>query len=182
MLKKVFYEKMVCHRANQFCNNVTAWNLPFLEILYIGNFIYCIENKPKYINPFLDRVENKLTTLAKNDTDYWEKYAYLLFLKAFLLKLRGDWEEALSYFHEILSLESVIETEVQVIPQTCYEIGLIHRRNKKTAEAKRWLNKASKYSNYMTEFLIKWRITYALEHPQPMEYTLPEKISNLPLD
>lgn len=146
VLKKVFYEKMVAHRANQFCNNVKAWNLPVLEILYVGNFIYCIENKPKYINRFLEAVENKLETLAKNDADYWEIYASALFFKAFLLKLRGDHEDALTYFHEILSLESVIEQEVQVIPQTCYEIGLIHRKNKKKAEAKRWLNKASKYS------------------------------------
>ena len=179
VLKKVFYEKIVYQRANQYCNNVQAWQIPLLEILYIGNFIYCIEGKDKYINQFMVRVEKKLEQLAKNDTDYWEKYAYLLFMKAFLLKLRGDTEEALSYFHEILSLESVIETEVQVLPQACYEIGLIHRRNRKTAETKRWLNKASKYNNYISEFLVKWRISYALEHLEPMEYTMPEVLSNL---
>ncbi|KAI1293556.1 Tetratricopeptide repeat protein 39A [Halotydeus destructor] len=182
VLKKVFYEQMLAHRAAQFCNNVKAWSLPFLEILYVGNFIYCIEGQPKYINPFLEKVQDKLDTLAKNDSDYWDKYGYLLFLKAFLLKLRGDAEEeSLQLFHEILSLESVIESEVQVIPQTCYEIGLIHRKRKNQTEAKRWLNKASKYSSYMTEFLIKWRVSYALDHPNPMEYEVPKTITYLPI-
>lgn len=179
VLKKVFYERMLTHRSRQYCNNVTAWSLPFLEILYIGNFIYVIEGQAKYINPMIAKVEKKFDELAKNDSDYWDKYAYLLFMKAFLLKLRGDSEEAMSYFHEVLSLESIIEFETQVIPQTCYEIGLIHRKNKNKAEAKRWLNKASKYTEYMTEFLIKWRCSYAVDHIDPMEYVMPTQITHI---
>lgn len=127
------------------------------------------------------RVNTKLEELAKNDADYWDKYAYLLFFKAFFLRLSGDWEEALSYFHELLSLESIIERDTHLIPQTCYEIGLIHRKNLKEAEARRWLTKAGKYRDYTTEFLIQWRVGYALEHMKPMEYVMPEKISQLPL-
>lgn len=181
VLKKVFYEKMIETRSQQFVNDVRSWILPHFEILYIGNFFYVIEGNAKYIDPMMDKVDKKLKELAKNDIDYWDKYAFLLFFKAFFLKLSGNPDDALSYFHEILSLESIIERENQLIPQTCYEIGLIHRRNRKTAEAKRWLNKANKYTDYVTEFLIQWRCRYALAHMEPMEYVMPEKMSHLPL-
>lgn len=181
VLKKVFYEKMIETRSKQFVNDVKGWLIPHVEILYIGNFMYVMENNKSHITPMLETVEAKMDTLAKNDVDYWDKYAYLLFYKAFLMKLGGDWEEALSYFHEILSLESIVERETQIIPQTCYEIGLIHRKNKKEAEARRWLTKAQKYKDYITEFLVGWRCNYALSHLQPMEYTLPEKMSHMPL-
>lgn len=181
VLKKVFYEKMIETRAQQFVNDAKSWILPHFEILYIGNFFYVIEGNAKYIDPMMDKVDRNLKELAKNDIDYWDKYAYLLFFKAFFLKLGGNQEDALSYFHEILSLESIIERETQLVPQTCYEIGLIHRKNHKTAEAKRWLNKASKYTEYNTEFLLQWRCKYALEHLTPMEYVMPETMSHLPL-
>ena len=181
VLKKVFYEKMIETRAKQFVNDIKNWLLPVFEILYIGNFMYVIEGNAKYIDPMMDKVDKKLKELAKNDIDYWDKYAYLLFFKAFFLKLMGNPEDALSYFHEILSLESIIERETQLVPQTCYEIGLIHRKKHKTAEAKRWLNKASKYQDYNTEFLLQWRCKYALSHMTPMEFVLPEKMSHLPL-
>ena len=173
ILKKVFYEKMMCYRASQYCDDVKSWTLPFLEILYIGNFLYVIRDKPKYINPLLRKVNEHMKKLPKNHPEFWDKYSYLLFFKAFLLKLGGNTEDAMTYFHEILSLESIIEKEVQVIPQTCYEIGLVHRANGKTVEAKRWFNKTLKYSEYQTEFLVQWRCKYALERPKPMEYTLP---------
>jgi tetratricopeptide (TPR) repeat protein len=181
VLKKVFYEKMIETRAQQYVNDIKGWLLPVFEILYIGNFLYVIEGKHKYIDPMMDKVDKNLKALAKNDIDYWDKYAYLLFYKAFFLKLGGNSEDALSYFHEILSLESIIERETQLVPQTCYEIGLIHRKNKKTAEAKRWLNKANKYTDYITEFLLQWRCRYALDHMTPMEYTIPETMTHLPL-
>lgn len=181
VLKKIFYEKMIEQRSRQFCNDVKSWLLPHLEILYIGNFIYVIIGNETYIKPMQEAVEEKMSTLAKNDYDYWDKYSYLLFYRAFLLKLTGNLEDSLSYFHEILSLESIIEREKHVIPQTCYEIGLIHRANSKESEARRWFTKASKYNDYVTEFLIKHRCSYALNHMKPMEYSLPDKTSHLPI-
>ena len=172
---------MIEERSRQFANDIKGWTLPHFEVLYIGNFFYVIEGNRRYIDPMLARVNTKFEELAKNDVDYWDKYAYLLFFKAFFLKLSGDLEEALPLFHEVLSLESIIERDTHLIPQTCYEIGLIHRKNLKEAEAKRWLNKASKYRDYITEFLIQWRCGYALEHMKPMEYVMPDKVSHLPL-
>jgi len=181
VLKKVFYEKMIEERSRMFAHDVKNWLIPYVEILYTGNFFYVIEGNWTYIKPFLDKVTKNLEGIEKNDPNYWDKYAYLLFYKAFLLKLGGEMDEALAYFHEILSLESIIEREKHIIPQICYEIGLIHRKRKKEAEAKRWLNKANKYRDYVTEFLVQWRCNYALNHLKPMEYTLPEKLSHLPL-
>lgn len=172
---------MIEDRSRQFCNDVKSWLLPHLEILYVGNFLYVIANNDTYIKPMQEAVEEKMNTLAKNDYDYWDKYAYLLFYRAFLLKLSGNLDDSLSYFHEILSLESMIERETHLLPQTSYEIGLIHRANYKESEARRWFNKASKYTGYITEFLIKHRCTYALNHMKPMQYTMPEKISHLPI-
>ena len=181
VLKKIFYEKMIETRSSQFANDVKGWCLPHLDVLYVGNFFYVIENNMRYIKPFMDQVDEKMQGLNKNAVDYWDTYAHLLFYKAFFLKLAGNFEEAMPYFHEILSLESIIEREYHLIPQTCYEIGLIHRRNLKTAEAKRWLTKANKYADYVTEFLIQWRCRYALSHMKPMEYVMPETMSHMPL-
>lgn len=172
---------MIEDRRSAFVNNVKGWTLPHFEVLYIGNFFSVIDGNKTYIDPMMARVDQKLKDLAKNAPDYWDTYAYLMFFKAFFLKLGGDWEEALTYFHEVLSLESIIERDTHLIPQTCYEIGLIHRKNLKEAEAKRWLNKAAKYRDYTTEFLIQWRCGYALSHMKPMEYVIPDKISHLPL-
>lgn len=181
VLKKIFYEKMIETRSRHFCNDVESWLLPHIEILYIGNFIYVIQGNDDYIKPMQEAVEQKMNTLARNDVDYWDKYSYLLFFRAFLLKLSGNLEDSLAYFHEILSLESIIDRETHLIPQTAYEIGLIHRANLKESEAKRWFTKASKYTDYVTEFLIKHRCAYALNHIKPMKYNMPEKISHLPL-
>lgn len=170
-------------RAKMFSENVKGWLLPYMEVLYVGNFFYVIENKPEYINPLLKRVEDTMDDLAKNDPDYWDNYAYLLFLKAFLLKLRRDTEDAITYFHEILSLESILEREVHIIPQTCLEIALIHRLNGKTAETKRWISKTSKYSEYVTEFVVGWRCKYVMDHLEKVDYPYPiETRTHLPTD
>lgn len=181
ILKKIFYEKMLEIRSRHFCNDVRAWLLPHIEILYICNFLYVIEKNDTYIKPLQESVEMKMNEIAKNDYDYWDKYSYLLFLRAFLLKLSGNLDDSLSYFHEILSLESIIDREKHIIPQTCYEIGLIHRNQLKESEAKRWFNKANKYNDYVSEFFIKHRCAYALNHIKPMEYIVPDKLSHLPL-
>lgn len=53
------------HRAKQYCDNVGEWTLPFIEVLYIANFLYCIEGQVRYINPMMDKVDQKLAQLPK---------------------------------------------------------------------------------------------------------------------
>ena len=172
---------MVKDRAACFANDIKGWTLPLLEVLYITNLSAFIEGNHTYIDPWMSRVDQKLIELDKNGSFYWDKYAYVIFFKAFLFKLQGDWEEALSLLHEVLSLENIIERETHLIPQSCYEIALINRKNLKEPEAKRWLNKACKYTGYVTQDLLEWRCKYALEHMKPMQYDIPDKICDLPL-
>lgn len=165
-----------------FAENVKGWILPHLEVAYLCNFLYLIENKPVYIDPILKRITDTMNTLVRNDPDYYENYVYLLFYQAFLLKLRGDLEQAMIILHEILSFENILEREVQILPQACFEIALIHRLNGKTSEVKRWIDKTSKYDGYLTEAIVGWRCKYVLDHLKRNDYHHPENNVNLPME
>lgn len=162
LLKRAFYERMVTERSVQFSGNVKNWLLPAFEVLYLGNFYCPLAGKAEYLQPILERIQEKLDALTRNDVDYWEKYAYLMFFKGVMTRLLKKESEALSIFHEVMSLETIIEKEKHVLPQSCYEIGLIHRGLGNTGEARRWFIKVAKYNNYFSEKLMSFRCKYAL--------------------
>lgn len=57
-----------------------------------------------------------------------------------------------------------IKEETHLLPQSCFEIGMIYREMGKPTESKRWLKRArDDHSDYLTESMIQYRVQWALD-------------------
>ena len=76
----------------------------------------------------------------------------------------GQSEDAIECFEEVLSCKKRIDSETHLLPQSCFEIGSIKRKDGHLIEAKKWLKRArDDYSNYLTELMIDHRSNHLLK-------------------
>ncbi|RWS23921.1 tetratricopeptide repeat protein 39B-like protein, partial [Leptotrombidium deliense] len=165
--KRAFHEKLVIERSKKFHNQLENFILPPFEVMYIWNFFNMMNGNEQLINPFLERVEQKLKE-HKSDKDEKKRnldtYCNLVFMKSVLLKQLDSLHDALDGFNEVLNCKKRIHDETHLLPQSSYEIGLIYRKMGKLTEAKKWLKKArDDYSGYLTETMIHFRVQTALD-------------------
>ncbi|RWS04410.1 Tetratricopeptide repeat protein 39B-like protein, partial [Dinothrombium tinctorium] len=165
--KRAFHEKLVIERSKKFHSQIEQLLLPQLELMYIWNFFKMMNGSEKLIIPLMDRIDAKLAGHINDKLSpkmSLDRYAYLVFMKSVLKKELGNDSEALDGFDEVLSCKKRIHTETNLLPQSCFEIGLIYRKLGKISEAKKWFKKArDDYSGYLTETMIHFRVDTALE-------------------
>lgn len=58
--------------------------------------------------------------------------------------------------------EKSLKREKHLPAQACFELGQIYRRMEDFDEAHLWFKKAKKYSNYITDVMVEYRVNYVL--------------------
>lgn len=166
--KKAFHEKLVLGRSLAFAENPDGLVLAPFEVVYMFNFIQWTRGKKELIEPLLERVEAKLEPLSRlfpgEDPKYFDKLAYLIFLKGVFVKLSGNYKKATALFSEVFEMRDKIENDVHLAAQAAYELGLIHRTLQNYELASEWINKAKHdFSGHYSETMINYRSDLALE-------------------
>jgi len=163
--KKAFHEKIVLDRSKKFHDNVQNLLLPHLELIYIWNIFHMMAKQPKLLYPMLDDVEDKLNKHTKTtDSGNLDQYCYLTFMKGVIKRHLNQKDEAIQLFEEVINCKKRIKDEIHLLPQSYFELGMIHRGLNNPSEAKRLLKKArDDYSNYLSECMINFRVVNALE-------------------
>ena len=145
--KKAFHEKLVLGRSRAFADEPEGLVLAPLEVAYIFNFVQWTNGRKDILQPLLERVQHKLDELTKcsdasSDMRYFDKLAYLTFLRAVFLKHLGNWPEAMALFQDVYSWREQIATDHHLPAQAAYELGLGHRHAQDYELASSWLHKA----------------------------------------
>lgn len=168
--KKAFHEKLVLGRSLAFAEDPNDLVLAPFEVVYMFNFIQWTRGKKELIEPLLERVEAKLDILAKNqvlpneDDKYFDKLAYLIFMKGVFVKLGGNYKKASVLFNEVFEMRDKIENDIHLAAQAAYELGLINRTLQNYELASEWINKAKHdFSGHYSETMINYRSDLALE-------------------
>jgi tetratricopeptide (TPR) repeat protein len=165
--KKVFHEKIVIERSKKYCDQVENFLLPPLELCYLWNVFHMMSGKSENILPFMERVQAKLD-FHINDKEIpnrcLDRYCYLMFMKGVCYRHMGYPLQATECFQDVLSCKKRIEDETHLLPQSSFELGVIHKQAGDLKEAKKWLKKArDEYSNYLTEIMIQYRANHLLK-------------------
>ncbi|XP_054160184.1 tetratricopeptide repeat protein 39A-like [Oppia nitens] len=163
--KTITPEKVAVELSLKYVRNNHFLPLPELDTLYGSNHLYFLKNNPIYLDRHLQRVD-KYISIFKKDFDEGngvDSYVSALFYKAFLLKLKGHYEEAKQCLNIILNEEQNIEKNSSILPQTTLEMGLIQLSTNNSEEAKNWLKKTMRdYNRYLNENYVHLRIYAAL--------------------
>jgi hypothetical protein len=110
-----------------------------------------------------------MKTKSKNDLT-----CYFTFIKAACHRHLKHDEQAVRLFEQVLQFEGKLKSEKHLIPQTYYELGMMHKENGDQASAKKNLKKVkSDYSGYFTESLFTYRVDMVMEAYQRQK---PKKI------
>ena len=123
--------------------------------------------KKEIITPFMDRVENKLLETAfdkETPNKCLDNYAHLTFLKGVCLRHLGYTLQSMECFEDVLGCKKRLEFEQQLLPQSCFELGSLHRKLGQLSEAKKWFKRArDDYTGYLTEIMIQYRSGHMLK-------------------
>jgi len=163
--KRAFHEKIVLDRSKRYANKVNDMLLPAFELIYIWNIFKMMSSDLSLLYPMLEMVEEKLKihkkTLGRASLD---KYCYLIFMKAVILKNLKQTDAALELFNEVLSCKSRIVDQTNLLAQSCFEIGLVNYESNDYKQAKKWIKRAkSDYSGYVSQSLIEYRVRWVLD-------------------
>lgn len=105
------------------------------------------------------QTDDKMKTKAKNDV-----ICYLKFTKAACHRHLKNNDQSIKLFEEVLRFEGKLKSEKHLIPQTYYELGMMHRESGDQVNAKKYLKKVkSDYSGYFTESMFTYRIDMVME-------------------
>ncbi|XP_074598326.1 tetratricopeptide repeat protein 39A-like isoform X2 [Brevipalpus obovatus] len=164
--KRAFHEKLVIERSRKYHNKVKQLLLPPFELLYIWNIFNMMSNNSCLLKPFIERIEAKLMLHdgdKENESARLDRYSYLIFMKGVCYRHLNSLTKATDCFKEVLNCKKRIEDETHLLPQSCFELGMINRKLGKPTEAKKYLKKArDDYSGYITETMIHYRVQCAL--------------------
>lgn len=59
--------------------------------------------------------------------------------------------------------ENNLESDVHLVPQSTFELGLLYRKSGDFDTAKKWFRRTKRYSDYLTESMITFRSYAALK-------------------
>ncbi|KAI1287399.1 Tetratricopeptide repeat protein 39B [Halotydeus destructor] len=174
-VKELFAVPMIVSRAKRFSQDLDSFASPIYEVLYLINNFNSMDGKSHLLEPLLARTNARLSLISNrpkscpDDEDEEQDdgknncLVYYNFYKGVLLKHLNRPDEALVAFNEVMSLEPKLTYYQEIIPQTCYELGLVSINKGQLDQARQWLEKANKMDGYFTHSLMVKRIAYALE-------------------
>ncbi|XP_015781978.1 tetratricopeptide repeat protein 39A isoform X1 [Tetranychus urticae] len=164
--KRAFHEKIVIERSRKYHDKVKQMLLPPFELLYIWNIFKMMASNQKLIQAYLDKIDAKLAIHKKSKDDQsspLDAYCYLKFMKGVCYRHLNQLVKSIDCFTEVLNCKKRIDEETHLLPQSAFELGLIHRSMGQNVEAKKWLKKSrDDYSGYLTETMIHYRVQCAL--------------------
>ncbi|RWS01734.1 tetratricopeptide repeat protein 39B-like protein, partial [Dinothrombium tinctorium] len=129
----------------------------FQEYLYVWNILALSEGKTEIIEPILNNINEKMSTIERKEN--FDSYALLLLLKGVCLRNLGDHQEAIACFKTIFEIEKQLPKKSYVPAHAAVEMALTYLRIRNTIEARFWLEKAKHdYDKYLIEAVVHLRV------------------------
>lgn len=159
--KKAFHEKIVIEKAAVYVSHPEKMILPQLDLMYLWNLFIQASHNPPSLKKIKLMIEQELDLVKKEDNP--DLFFYLTFMRGCAYSAcRYDAIATDSFLHVIAS-QDLIVNEKHLVPQACFEMGMVYRRAGDVDESKKWFRKTKKYSGYLTETMITFRIDCALK-------------------
>ncbi|KAI1296833.1 Tetratricopeptide repeat protein 39B [Halotydeus destructor] len=158
--RRAFHEKLVTENAKKFMKHPNKMVLPALDVVYLWNGFRVASYSAPCLPKMLEELDSKLKTFTKEED--LEIYCYLTFMKGCAHAYSGCNNLAMDTFLEVLTYHKEMTTMKHLAPQASFEIGLIYRRMGDFDQSRAWLKRARKYSDYITDVMIGYRINYVL--------------------
>ena len=168
--KKALHEKFVLGRSKAFLHNDQDLDLASFEFAYTSNFSNWISGRHEDIDKILATAERKEQQLRQDDDKYYDKLAYLKFIKGVLFRLKGRESDAKAMFEQVILLEDGIKEDFHSPAMASYELGMFFRKTRDCCSSKQWLKRAAnRYKDHFAEPLISFRTELALESLKGMK-------------
>jgi tetratricopeptide (TPR) repeat protein len=174
--KKAFHEKIVIEKSVSFLENKSKMILAHLDLMYLWNLFSIAAMSTECITLLQNSIDKELTNLNNdkmNDADdnsFEGSRLYLIFMRGVVDSVSGSTSCAREAFMLIMEKESTInssktlaKSSKHLIPQACFELGILYRRTGDFDEARKWFKKTHRYSGYLTESMITFRADCALK-------------------
>eukprot|EP01116_Phalansterium_solitarium_P002923 TRINITY_DN1327_c0_g3_i2.p1 TRINITY_DN1327_c0_g3~~TRINITY_DN1327_c0_g3_i2.p1 ORF type:complete len:599 (-),score=247.94 TRINITY_DN1327_c0_g3_i2:206-2002(-) len=149
------FDKLAAKKLGQYKKR--GFGLAPFEMMYVRRDLHHVH--ADLAQPLLDKLEENYKKIKENPED---KAPYLL-IRGVLLKCLGKPEESKAGFRTILELEKSIKEETWVVPNACQELGEMLYWEGDLDAAEELYKKASKYSGFDWEDVVKNRIKLSLE-------------------
>ncbi|RWR99154.1 tetratricopeptide repeat protein 39B-like protein, partial [Dinothrombium tinctorium] len=151
-------EKLAVVRSEQYLREKISIDcLLVYEYLYVWNILALSEGKTEIIEPILNNINEKMSTIERKEN--FDSYALLLLLKGVCLRNLGDHQEAIACFKTIFEIEKQLPKKSYVPAHAAVEMALTYLRIRNTIEARFWLEKAKHdYDKYLIEAVVHLRV------------------------
>lgn len=161
--KKAFHEKIVIEMSQRFVQDATQMVMPHLDLMYLWNMFTLASQSSETLDSIIRNIDHELDKFHQC-SEKVRIHSYLSFMRGVAYSAAGRTQEARDTFLSIISMEDKgYDIDKHLIPQSYYELGLIYRRSGDISQARTWLKRGRKYSGYLTETMIQFRIDCVLK-------------------
>jgi len=93
-----FHEKLIHKRAKQYCENLSNFLLPLIEIFYLYNILKFARYSDLVVENYEQMIDQKLKVYKKESDQYYT----LLFYKAIMSSFKKNYKQAFDFFKEVV--------------------------------------------------------------------------------
>ena len=159
--KRAFHEKIVIEKAAVYVSQPDKMILPQLDLMYLWNLFILASHNPPTLKKIKLMIERELDH-AKMDENA-DLFCYLTFMRGCAYSASRYDAIATDCFLHVIASQDCIISDKHLVPQACFELGMVYRRSGDVEESKKWFQKTKKYKNYLTETMILFRVDCALK-------------------
>lgn len=167
--KRAFHEKIVIEKAAVYVHEPERMVLPQLDLMYLWNLFIQASHNPSSLDKIKALIQRELDSVAQDDDP--DLFCYLTFMRGCAYAASGHNIMASDSFFQVIALRDSIVREKHLMPQACFELGMIYRRSGDVEESKKWFRKTKKFTGYLTETMISFRVDCALKTYDDMRTT-----------
>ena len=159
--KRAFHEKIVIEKAAVYVQQPEKMVLPQLDLMYLWNLFIQASHHAPSLKKIKRLIEQELDMVkADHDPDL---FAYLTFMRGCAYAASRYESIAADCFLRVIASHDSIRQNKHLLPQACFEMGMVYRRAGDVEESKKWFRKTKRYSGYLTETMISFRVDCALK-------------------
>ena len=161
--KRAFHEKIVIEKAAVYVQDPERMLLPQLDLMYLWNLFIQASHNPPSLQKIREMIEGELDVVKRaSDVDV-DAFCYLTFMRGCACAASRADSLAADCFLQVIHSQDVIRQNKHLVPQACFEMGMVYRRAGDVHESRKWMRKAKRYSGYLTETMISFRVDCALK-------------------
>jgi hypothetical protein len=159
--KKAFHEKIVIEKAAVYLDHPEKMVLPHLDLMYLWNLFVQASLDAPALKKIKHLIEEELSHVSQDkDVDL---FCYLTFMRGCVYAVSRYDAIAVDCFLHVIASQEFIIRDTHLVPQACFEMGMLYRRAGDVEESKKWFQKTKKFSDYLTESMISFRMECAMQ-------------------